>query len=217
GRGADRQRRHQPAPSVRNDGDRPRAPDDAAVRPARAGRRCRFGARRTARNSRRDRDGASRSVSKESRLPPRGGPPARSDHRAGADHPVGAARGLGARVRHRLLERRQSHSGAERAARIGARGPRRARRQRGAASLLAESLILCGGGAVLGVLLAQPMVAMLARYASRFSVRALDLTLDASLLWLGAGLAIVAAVLLAFVPRLPSLDYRSGRPERSRR
>ncbi|HKB12730.1 MAG TPA: ABC transporter permease [Vicinamibacterales bacterium] len=84
-------------------------------------------------------------------------------------------------------------------------------------TLLAESLILCGGGAVLGVLLAQPMVAMLARYASRFSVRALDLTLDASLLWLGAGLAIVAAVLLAFVPRLPSLDYRSGRPERSRR
>src|SRR3954471_22444401 len=77
-------------------------------------------------------------------------------------------------------------------------------------TLLAESLVLCGAGAVLGVLLARPMVAILARYASRFSVRALDLTVDASLLWVGAGLALVAAVLLAFVPRLPSPDSSSG-------
>ena len=72
--------------------------------------------------------------------------------------------------------------------------------------LLAESLLLCGAGAALGVLSAQPMVAILARYASRFSVRALDLTVDSSLLWVGAALAIVAAVILAFVPRLPSAD-----------
>jgi len=77
-------------------------------------------------------------------------------------------------------------------------------------TLLAESVILCGSGAVLGVLIAQPMVAVLARYASRFSVRALDLTLDASLLWVGVGLALVAAVLLAFVPRLPSADATHG-------
>jgi predicted permease len=77
-------------------------------------------------------------------------------------------------------------------------------------TLLAESLVLCGAGAVLGVLLARPMVAILARYASRFSVRALDLTVDASLLWVGAGLAVVAAVLLAFVPRLPSPDAANG-------
>ena len=70
-------------------------------------------------------------------------------------------------------------------------------------TLLAESLVLCGTGAVLGVAIAQPMVAVLARYASRFSVRALDLTLDSSLLWVGVGLALAAAVLLAFVPRLP--------------
>ena len=50
------------------------------------------------------------------------------------------------------------------------------------------------------------MVAILARYAARFSVRALDLTVDASLLWVGVGLALTAAVLLAFVPRLPSAD-----------
>jgi putative ABC transport system permease protein len=73
-------------------------------------------------------------------------------------------------------------------------------------TLLAESLLLCGAGAILGVLSARPMVAILARYASRFSVRALDLTVDSSMLWVGAGLAIVAAVLLAFVPRLPSTN-----------
>ena len=77
-------------------------------------------------------------------------------------------------------------------------------------TLLAESVILCGSGAVLGVLIAQPMVSVLARYASRFSVRALDLTLDASLLWVGVGLALAAAVLLAFVPRLPSTDSSRG-------
>jgi putative ABC transport system permease protein len=73
-------------------------------------------------------------------------------------------------------------------------------------TLLAESLLLCGAGAILGVLSARPMVAILARYASRFSVRALGLTVDSSMLWVGAGLAIVAAVLLAFVPRLPSTN-----------
>src|SRR5437870_4504017 len=76
--------------------------------------------------------------------------------------------------------------------------------------LLAESLLLCGAGAAVGVMSAQPMVAILARYASRFSVRALDLTVDSSLLWVGAALAIVAAVILAFVPRLPSGDTSSG-------
>jgi putative ABC transport system permease protein len=77
-------------------------------------------------------------------------------------------------------------------------------------TLLAESLLLCGAGAMLGVLSARPMVSILARYASRFSVRALDLTVDSSLLWVGAALAIIAAVLLAFVPRLPSADRSQG-------
>ena len=77
-------------------------------------------------------------------------------------------------------------------------------------TLLAESLLLCGAGAILGVLIARPMVALLARYASRFSVRALDLTVDASLLWVGVGLALAAAVVLAFVPRLPSSNASSG-------
>jgi len=77
-------------------------------------------------------------------------------------------------------------------------------------TLLAESLLLCGAGAILGVAIARPMVAILARYAARFSVRALDLTVDASLLWVGVGLALTAAVVLAFVPRLPSAEASSG-------
>jgi predicted permease len=71
-------------------------------------------------------------------------------------------------------------------------------------TLLAESLLLCGAGAAVGVLIAQPMVAVLAKYAARYSVRALDLTFDPSLLWVSAGLAMLASVLLAFIPRLPS-------------
>jgi putative ABC transport system permease protein len=71
-------------------------------------------------------------------------------------------------------------------------------------SLLAESLVLCGSGAIAAVILAVPMVAVLGKYASRFSVRANDMTLDFSLVWFGIGLALVAAVFLALIPRLPS-------------
>ena len=77
-------------------------------------------------------------------------------------------------------------------------------------SLLAESLLLCGTGALAGILIAAPMVAVLARYAARFSVRANGLTLDFSLLWIGVALALVSAVFLAFVPRLPSGDTSTG-------
>jgi putative ABC transport system permease protein len=77
-------------------------------------------------------------------------------------------------------------------------------------TLLAESLLLCVAGALLGVLSAGPMVSILARYASRFSVRAQDLTVDSSMLWVGAVLAIIASVLLAYVPRLPSPESSQG-------
>src|SRR5271155_510896 len=77
-------------------------------------------------------------------------------------------------------------------------------------TLLIDSLLLCGAGAALGILSARPMVAILARYASRFSIRALDITVDSSMLWVGALLAVVAAVLLAFVPRLPSAESSNG-------
>jgi predicted permease len=77
-------------------------------------------------------------------------------------------------------------------------------------SLLAESLVLCGSGALAAVALAIPMVAVLGRYASRFSARANDLTLDFSMVWFGIGLALIAAVFLAFIPRLPSAKAPQG-------
>ena len=77
-------------------------------------------------------------------------------------------------------------------------------------TLLAESLVLCVTGAALGVLIARPLLAVLTRYASRFSVRALDLPIDWSMLWVGAILAVIAAVLLAYVPHLPNANSSQG-------
>src|SRR5208282_579528 len=68
-------------------------------------------------------------------------------------------------------------------------------------SLLAEAVVLCGSGALAGLAIAAPMVAVLARYASRYSVRALDLKLDFSMVWIGVALALIASIFLAFVPR----------------
>jgi predicted permease len=77
-------------------------------------------------------------------------------------------------------------------------------------TLLAESLVLCAAGAVLGLMLADPLVNVVAGYAARFSVRALEATVDESVLWLGAALALVASVLLAYVPRLESSHRSAG-------
>jgi putative ABC transport system permease protein len=77
-------------------------------------------------------------------------------------------------------------------------------------SLLAESLVLCASGGLAGVLVAVPMVGVLARYALRYTVRAGDLTVDLSLVWMGMALALAAAFFLAFVPRLPSADSSRG-------
>ena len=48
-------------------------------------------------------------------------------------------------------------------------------------------------GAALGIVISAPMVGVLARYASRFTVRAFDLTVDPSLFFIGAPLAVAAA------------------------
>jgi predicted permease len=77
-------------------------------------------------------------------------------------------------------------------------------------TLLAESLVLCGAGGLFGVAIAQPMVSVLSKYAARFSIRALDLQLDWTMIALGVGLALGSAVVLAFVPRLPSTDSTNG-------
>src|SRR5262249_7203256 len=68
----------------------------------------------------------------------------------------------------------------------------------------------CAAGATLGLLLTEPLVALVSRYAARFSVRALDVPVDSSVRWAGVALAFAAAILLALVPRLPSLSAPSG-------
>ena len=77
-------------------------------------------------------------------------------------------------------------------------------------TLLAESLVLCGAGAALGLALADPFESLIARFAARFSIRALDVSVDPAMLWVGVGLAAAAAVLLAFVPRLPTTANATG-------
>jgi len=107
-----------------------------------------------------------------------------------------------------LFECRQPDSRAHGPARRRTGDPRGAgcRHRRTTADAAGRKPSVVRRRAALGVLAARPLVAILARYASRFSVRALDLTVDSSLLWVGAGLAVIAAVLLAFVPRLPAAD-----------
>jgi putative ABC transport system permease protein len=80
----------------------------------------------------------------------------------------------------------------------------------GASTAALRRLVLCGSGALAGVLVAIPMVTVLARYALRFSVRAADLTPDFTVLWMGLALALAAAVFLAVIPRLPSADASRG-------
>jgi putative ABC transport system permease protein len=71
-------------------------------------------------------------------------------------------------------------------------------------SLFAESLVMSVSGVLAALLLAWPMVAVLGRYAARFSVRAEGLKLDFTLVWFGVFLSLAAAIFLALIPRLPS-------------
>src|SRR5206468_5075215 len=48
------------------------------------------------------------------------------------------------------------------------------------------------------------------RYAARFSVRALEVKVDVNMLWIGVALALIAAVVLAIAPTLPSADGLGG-------
>ena len=78
--------------------------------------------------------------------------------------------GFGAVVCDCQLECGQPGAGAHRAPRVGTGGTLGAGREHcsSAPSLLAESLVLCGSGALAAVLLAIPMVAVLGHYAARF-------------------------------------------------
>ena len=143
---------------------------------------------------------------------------ARPDQCAREHGSVGAVRRFGAAVCDCQLERGQPGAGAHRAARAGTGHSRwrwaRARRCCGA-PCWRRAWCCAAADAMAAVLLAVPMVEVLGHYAQRFSVRAADLTLDFSLVWFGAALALIAAVFLAYIPRLPSPDAPHGQPDRA--
>jgi predicted permease len=90
------------------------------------------------------------------------------------------------------------------------------------AVILAETLLLCAGGAAAGIAIAGPSVRLLARFASRFTVRAADVSIDATLLWTCAALSAVAAAAFAFLPGVPGPEpsrdaERSGAGARLKR
>ncbi len=68
--------------------------------------------------------------------------------------------------------------------------------------LLVENLVLAGGGAVLGLLVAFVGVDTLSRFVARYSPRADEIQLDWMVLAFTALLAVIIALLLSFVPRV---------------
>jgi len=128
GNRADRERRHESASSVGDDGDRTRASDDGAVRPPRAGRGSRRRARRAERPCTRRSSASIPSRIRIARTSASTRCCSRSDHVAREDRPVGAARGIHADLRDRLFERGDLVLARTRAARVGALGAGGARR-----------------------------------------------------------------------------------------
>ena len=68
--------------------------------------------------------------------------------------------------------------------------------------LLVENLVLAGGGAVLGLLVAIAGVGTLSRFVARFSPRADEIHVDWMVLAFTALLAVIIAVLLSYAPRV---------------
>jgi hypothetical protein len=54
------------------------------------------------------------------------------------------------------------------------------------------------------------MVTMLARYASRYSVRAFDLEIDSSAVWVGAGLAVAGSALVLLLAAVTAAAIRAA-------
>ncbi len=77
-------------------------------------------------------------------------------------------------------------------------GSRRIRRL-----LLAESLVLALAGSLLGVLVALTGVDVLTSFAARFTPRAAEVSLDGMVLAFTAGIAMLLAIALGYVPSVP--------------
>lgn len=72
--------------------------------------------------------------------------------------------------------------------------------------LLIENLLLATSGGLLGVLLAFAGVDMLTAFASRYSPRASEISVDGAVLGFTSALVLIVAVLLSYAPRLARED-----------
>ncbi len=91
-------------------------------------------------------------------------------------------------------------------------GASRASLRRG---LLVESLILAGAGAALGLLLASVSLDLLVVFAERFTSRASEISLDASVFGFALLAAITASIFFTLLPPLPTSDSVGGSLTRS--
>lgn len=94
----------------------------------------------------------------------------------------------------------------ELAIRVSLGGSRAALRR----ALLIESLVLAGAGAVLGLLMASVGLDLLVAFAERFTSRASEITLDASVFGFALLAAVVASLFFTIVPPLPDGDRVGG-------
>ena len=76
--------------------------------------------------------------------------------------------------------------------------------------LLVESLVLAGAGAGLGLLMAAVSLDLLVTFAGRFTSRASEIALDASVFGFALLAAVAASLFFTMVPRLPDGDSVGG-------
>lgn len=81
--------------------------------------------------------------------------------------------------------------------------------------LLVESLVLAGAGALVGLLLASVSLDLIVAFAERFTSRASEIALDASVFGFALFAAVAASLFFTVVPALPDSDGASGALTRS--
>ena len=79
-----------------------------------------------------------------------------------------------------------------------------------ARQLLSETLLLSLAGGVLGLLLAYPTLALLVKFASRFTTRAAEVRMDSTVLFATLLISVVCGVIFGVIPALASGKNVSG-------
>ncbi len=102
--------------------------------------------------------------------------------------------------------------GHELAIRVSLGGSRAALRR----GLLVESLLLAAAGAALGLIMASVSLDLLVRFAERFTSRAAEISLDASVFGFALAAAVAASIFFTMLPPLPHGEGESGVLTRSR-